>query len=78
MCPYCAMNNGHHPYPLCHTYRQMDDRVGGWVKLRAVKCDKVAKLKYKSFVTSLERADKKAGWVKSLSFPKSPGRFRTD
>ena len=33
--------------------------MGGWVKHRADKRGKVAKLKYKSFVTSLERADKK-------------------
>ena len=37
--------------------------VGGWVKHRDDKRGKVAKLKYKSFVTSLERADKKTGWV---------------
>ena len=37
--------------------------MGGWVKHRADKCDKVAKSKYKGFVTSLERADKKTGWV---------------
>ena len=37
--------------------------MGEWVKHRADKRGKVAKLKYKSFVTSLERADKKTGWV---------------
>ena len=37
--------------------------VGGWVKHRADKRGKVTKLKYKSFVTSPERADKKTGWV---------------
>ena len=37
--------------------------VGGWVKHRADKRGKVAKLKYKRFVTSLERAGKKTGWV---------------
>ena len=39
------------------------DIVAGWVKHRADKRGKVAKLKYKSFVTSLERPDKKTGWV---------------
>ena len=37
--------------------------VGGWVKHRDDKRGTVAKLKCKSFVTSLERADKKTGWV---------------
>ena len=37
--------------------------VGGWVKHRADKGGKVGKLRYKSFVTSLESADKKTGWV---------------
>ena len=37
--------------------------VGGWVKHRADKSGKVAKLRYESFVTSLERADEKTGWV---------------
>ena len=37
--------------------------VGGWVKHWADKRDKVAKLKCKSFVTSLERNVKKTGWV---------------
>ena len=37
--------------------------VSGWVKHRVDNSDKVAKLRYKSFVTSLERADKKTGWV---------------
>ena len=37
--------------------------MGGWFKHRADKCVKVAKLRYKSIVTSLERADKKTGWV---------------
>ena len=37
--------------------------VGGWVKHRADNRGKVATLKYKSFVTSLERPDKKTGWV---------------
>ena len=37
--------------------------VGGWVKHQADERGKVAKLKYKSFVTSLERADKKTGMV---------------
>ena len=37
--------------------------MGGWVKHRADKGGKVGKLRYKSFVTSLERADKKTGWV---------------
>ena len=37
--------------------------MDGCVKHRADKRSKVAKLKYESFVTSLERADKKAGWV---------------
>ena len=37
--------------------------LGGWVKHRADKRGKVGKLRYKSFVTSLERADKKTGWV---------------
>ena len=41
--------------------------VGGWVKHQADKRGKVARLKCKSFVTSLERADKNTGWVKSLS-----------
>ena len=39
----------------------MDDC--GWVKHWADKRGKVAKLKYKSFVKSLERADRKTGWV---------------
>ena len=56
-------DKGRHPYPLCHAYRQM----GGWVKHWANKRGKVARLKCKSFVTSLERADKNNGWVKSLS-----------
>ena len=33
--------------------------MGGWVKYRADKRGKVAKLEYKSFVRSLKRADKK-------------------
>ena len=37
--------------------------VGGCVKHRADKRGKVAKSKCKSFFTSLERADKKTGWV---------------
>ena len=37
--------------------------VGGWVKHRSDKRDKVAKLKYNTFVTSLKREDKKTGWV---------------
>ena len=37
--------------------------VGEWVKHRADKRGKVAKLTYKSFVTALERADKKTGLV---------------
>ena len=37
--------------------------VGGWVKHRADKRDKVTKLKYKSFVMSLKRDDEKTGWV---------------
>ena len=37
--------------------------VGGWVKHWADKRGKVAKLKYKSFVTPLKRADKKTGLV---------------
>ena len=37
--------------------------VGGWVKHRADKRGKVGKLECKSFVTSLERADKKTRWV---------------
>ena len=37
--------------------------VGRWVKHRADKRGKVGKLEYKSFVTSLERANKKTGWV---------------
>ena len=37
--------------------------VGGWVKHWADKRGKVAKLKYKSFVTSLGRNVKKTGWV---------------
>ena len=42
--------------------------VGGWIKHRDDKRGTVAKSKYKSFVTSLERADKKTGWVgKKLS-----------
>ena len=36
---------------------------GGWVKHRADKRGKAAKLKYKSFFTSLERADNKTGLV---------------
>ena len=42
--------------------------MGVWVKHWADKRGKVDKLKYTSFVTSLERANKKSGWVKSLSF----------
>ena len=38
-----SCNKGRHPYPLCHAYRQMDDC--GWVKHRADKRNKVAKLK---------------------------------
>ena len=37
--------------------------VGGWVKHQADKRVKVAKSKHKCFVTCLERADKKTGWV---------------
>ena len=37
--------------------------VGGWVKHRADNRGKVIKSKYKSFVTSLERAEKKTGWA---------------
>ena len=37
--------------------------MDGWDKHRADKPGKVTKLKYKSFVTSLERANKKTGWV---------------
>ena len=37
--------------------------MGGWAKHWADKRGKVAKFEYKSFVTSLERADKKTGWV---------------
>ena len=59
--PKKQLTKGRHPYPLCHAYRQMDDC--GWVKHWADKRGKVAKLKYKSFVTSLERNVKKTGWV---------------
>ena len=38
-------------------------RLGGWVKYWDDKRGTVTKSKYKSFVTSLERADKKTGWV---------------
>ena len=37
--------------------------MGGWVKHRADKRGKVAKLRFKSFFMSSERADKKTGWV---------------
>ena len=37
--------------------------VGEWVKHWVDKRRKVGKLKYKGFFTSLERADKKTGWV---------------
>ena len=37
--------------------------MDGWVKYRADKRGKVGKLKYKSFVTSLERADKRTELV---------------
>ena len=37
--------------------------VDGWVKHRADKRGKAAKLKYKNFATSLESADKRTGWV---------------
>ena len=37
--------------------------VGGWVKHRADKRGRVAKLRCKCFVMFLERADKKTGWV---------------
>ena len=37
--------------------------VGRWVKHWADKRGKEAKLKYKNFVTSLERNVKKTGWV---------------
>ena len=37
--------------------------MGGWIKHRADKRGKVAKLEYKSFVTSLKRVDKKTRWV---------------
>ena len=37
--------------------------MGRWVKNWVDKCGKVAKSKYKRIVTSLERADKKTGWV---------------
>ena len=37
--------------------------MGGWVKHRDDKRGTVAKLEYKSFVTSLERVDKKTTWV---------------
>ena len=46
--------------------------MGGWVKHRADKRGKVAKLKYKSFVTSLEKADKKTGWVGKKIIVHSP------
>ena len=59
--PKKQLTKGRHPYPLCHAYRQMDDC--GWVKHRDDKRGKVDKSKYKSFVTSLKRADKKTGWV---------------
>ena len=39
----------------------MDD--SGWVKYWADERGKVAELEYKSFITSMERADKKTGWV---------------
>ena len=37
--------------------------MDGWVKHRDDKHGKVAKSKYESFVTTLERVDKKTGWV---------------
>ena len=37
--------------------------MGGRVKHRADKRGKVAKLEYKTFVTSLKRDDKKTEWV---------------
>ena len=37
--------------------------MGGWVEHWADKRGKVAKSKYKGFVTSLEMADKMTGWV---------------
>ena len=37
--------------------------VGGWVKHRADKRGKLAKLRYKSFVMALERTDKKTEWM---------------
>ena len=37
--------------------------MGGWIKHRADERGKVGKLEYKCFVTTLERADKKTGWV---------------
>ena len=46
--------------------------VGGWVKNWADKRGKVAKSKYISFVTSLERADKKIGWVGKKLFVHLP------
>ena len=37
--------------------------VDGWVKHRDDNRGTVAKSKYKSFATSLERAEKKTGWM---------------
>ena len=44
----------------------MDD--SGWVKYWADERGKVAELEYKSFITSMERADKKTGWVGKKPF----------
>ena len=46
--------------------------VVGWVKLRADKLGKVGKSKYKSFVPSLDRADKKTGLMGKTLIVHSP------
>ena len=52
--------------------------MGGWVKHRSDKRGKVIKLKYKSFVTSLERADKKTGWVDHRPFAEKRDKVGMD
>ena len=54
--------------------------VGEWVKHWADKGGKVGKLKYKTFITSLERADKRTRWVskKNRTFADKRGKVGMD
>ena len=49
--------------------------VGRWVKHRDNKRGTVAKSKYKSCVPSLEKADKKTGWVDKMLIVHLPIRI---